>query len=388
MKNSLFIILSFFINIYCSQGQNEKTLYQNEKNPSLNLVLNGKIKSASHSIHNLETETNDSIFYMFNKNGLVEEIIKVNTYNVNSVYKNNKTHFVFENGRLISEITSDVLGINSYYNYDTNGNNVSVKYYFNKNLASEDSLEYDNKNRLTKYSKYAYAYYNRRDIFFSYKSEYLDFLETYQYDSLNNMIEKTMDNIRGKIYHKWIYFYDDNNNLIEEGKCDNYEGINSKTDCIYSPLEGFTYSKEGLKTSSIQHGQWFPHSTSTYYKYNEKRNLEEIKGFYINKDTVLGYHQVYQYDDYGNKIKEEDVVGDYFRLDYFDKYKYSILYYDDCQNIIQQDYFSSNNKLIQMVKYTYIYDSFNNYIRREKYVGKNKNNLSKILINEYILEYE
>ena len=115
-------------------------------------------------------------------------------------------------------------------------------------------------------------------------------------------------------------------------------------------------------------------------------NEIEAKGYYINKDTVLGYHYVYQYNKTGQQIKEEVKVGDYSSID-FVKYRTHITSFDNYDNIIQQGYYMVDNQVVKLIRYAYSYDSYGNWTKKEKFEGKNEQDLSIVAIDERVIEY-
>ena len=137
---------------------------------------------------------------------------------------------------------------------------------------------------------------------------------------------------------------------------------------LFNPLIGLNNKKYAI-------GNWSPHNTDTYYKYDDNGNEIEAKGFYITKkDTVLGYHYFYQYNDKGNKIKEDENFGKYRRIG-FEKYKTELIEYDNFQNIVLQEFIKSEGQRIKVLKYNYVYDDKGNWIERQKMEGKTSSDL-------------
>ena len=136
-----------------------------------------------------------------------------------------------------------------------------------------------------------------------------------------------------------------------------------------------------IKSFSI--GKWSPHNTDTYYEYDEFGNKIDVKGYHIRKDTILGYHYVFQYNENGQQTKKESKTG-YF----YDYNEYNTLFttYDDHKNITQQEYIR-NNQTVKMIRYVYTYDSYENWIKREQYEGETEENLSVKLVDEREIEY-
>ena len=361
------------------------------KNDDININLNGKIQFLKDSIYDIDIDKYEIFSYSFDTLGNPNTIYKMVVYlDTNFSDYNKTTSFSFKNGNLISKIDSgnnDINSLKTTFDYDINENVVSIRNYLYNNLVSADSIDYDEKNRLIKFSKYAYAYYQRQDIFFSDNSKYISYFETFQYDNSDNIILKTMNNIRNNVYHKYIYKYDENNNLIEEGSCNNYKGDYNETKCYYQPLVGYEYNEAGQKKRKFQFGNWSPHNTEEFFEYDENGKEIGVKGYYISTDTVLGFYITYQYDNYGNKIREEENTSNYkynYKIGY---YKYFINKYDDKQNIVATIFYSPNDEVINITEYIYIYDDFGNWIKKEEYIGEKENKLSKTLEQNRIIKY-
>lgn len=335
--------------------QNITTSYQNKLKTELSISLSGRVQLLRQSTYYYNSNSSDTIVYFFNNQGSPNKIIKTGRalFNPGS---GNKI-FDFENGNLISE-----------------------KYYENNTLLFGTDLMYDNKGRLIESSKFS----NNKNL--KRKAGKPNFIETYQYNNLGQLRAYTMDNISGEVFHKWVYKYDKNGNKIEEGSCENYKGINNPTFCNYKALHGYEYNDKNQLTKKFDIGKWSPHNTETYYQYDEHGNEIEAKGYYITNVTVLGYHFVYQYDEYGNRIREEEKYGNNSQIN-FDKYKYLIMQYDTNRNLVQKEYYASDDKQIKVIHFIYTYDIFENWIKREKYEGKTEFELSKIQVDDRVIEY-
>lgn len=335
--------------------QNMITSYQNKLKTELSISLSGRVKFLRESSYYTNSNSSDTISYFFNNQGSPTQIIKTDRafFNLGS----GKKIYDFENGNLISE-----------------------KYYENNTLLFGTNLKYDNMGRLLESTKYS----NNKNL--KRKAGKPNFIETYQYNSLGQLTAYTMDNISGEVFHKWVYKYDNNGNKIEEGSCENYKGINNPADCNYKALHGYEYNDKNQLTKKFDIGKWSPNNTDTYYQYDALGNEIEAKGYYITDVTVLGFHYVYQYDEYGNKIMEEQKAGHYRSIG-GDNYKYTRTQYDKYQNITQQEYLTSQNKLLKIVRYIYSYDSVGNWIKKEKLEGKTEQELSKVEVDDRTIEY-
>jgi len=351
----LFLVMTYMDFSLCYAQQILITSYQNKVNTELNLSLFGKVKYFKQFSNYPNTNSLDTITYIFNNQGLPVKIVK--TRRALFYPGIGEKIYDFENGNLISE-----------------------KYFENNTLLFGKNLKYDNRGNLIESSKYS----NNKNL--KRKAGKPVFIKTYQYDSLGLLTAYTMDNISGKIFHKWVYKYDNNGNKIEEGSCENYKGIKFPIECNYKALLGYEYDAKNQLIKKFGIAKWLPHNTDTYYQYNENGNVIEAKGYYITNVTVLGYHYIYQYDEYGNRIREEEKTGNYLKIG-FDNYKYLIMRYDMHQNLVQKEYYNANNIQIKVIRFNYSYDEFGNWIKREKYEGKTEFELLKTEVDVRTIEY-
>jgi len=426
MLEKKWIILLLFLTqyIFCNAQQEIITSYQNKEFKKLNIVLKGKVKNMkqiSYSPNKLcdtissfiddayyqnmrSGEVNeikcscDTIIYFFD-NYLSPKIIKYIDFYID--VSNRRTHsetvYMFENGNLISEISSrnGTALKETAYKYDLN-NNLIVKVKDLSSVVMIDSLEYDNNNNLIKIRTFRYGYTFKKSDFKKIKGQYvlkknkkiilestLYDSEEYQYDSFDHLISKTwINNSR-----KDIYIYDTLGNKIEEGRCENYKGA----ECKYTPSEGFVYDENNRKIRTFSIGDWKPSNTDTYYKYDEHGQEIELKSYdiYNKKDTVIGCHWTYEYDEHGQQIKEVLLVGRPYYLSSLVNTNYKILIttYDNYKNITKQEYYTADNQIGNVIRYVYTYDSYGNWIKKEEYRGKNEDELVKTKIKERKLEY-
>jgi hypothetical protein len=376
-----FILILIFPLFYSNVFSQEKvkTEYENDKYSKMNLSLNGQVKNLTVTTENLVSENNNQIEYYFDKNGQPIKIIEFSLgFDVMAHdLRNEKTVFTFENGFLISELNHIDEGLDGYkYTIDKEGNIIHEKSYIRNRLVAEEIFNYDSQNRLIKSIDYVYGFF--RDFSGERpenQKEFISMIETFTYDEMGNLIEDSMDNVKGNVYKKHLYKYDQNGNMIQEGWCKSYKGLSDKNKCNYQPSVGYEYNTKNELTKKYAIGNWSPHNTDTYYKYDDNGNEIEAKGFYITKkDTVLGYHYFYQYNDKGNKIKEDENFGKYRRIG-FEKYKTELIEYDNFQNIVLQEFIKSEGQRIKVLKYNYVYDDKGNWIERQKMEGKTSSDL-------------
>jgi len=386
IKNLIFTFL--FISSICI-GQKKNTIFYLEDNDKLNIVLNGKVEKIYIKNENVQYKSSDSIIYKFKKNGLPEKI----TYyglGFNAVFEklvNEEVQYEFKENKLLSKLNKLSFGNDGdIYEYDENLNLISEKNYMSNILVKETLLKYDNKNRKVEQSEYLYGGFSTYNPSTQEeKSKYLQEVEKYEYNSQDKVNVKTTFRFReNKTVQLTSYKYDENGNLIEEGNCISY----GEPNCEIKPVFGFVYNSKNLITKKFQFAKFSPHNTDSYYYYDEKGNEIEVKGFYIysEKEPILGYDYKYEYDIYGNKTKEEEIAGNYRSIG-FDKYKTQISKYDKFQNIISEEYITSEGSFIKIINKKYVYDKNGNWTKMETFEGKNKDELKLTEISNREISY-
>jgi hypothetical protein len=380
IKTNFILILIFQLFYLLGFSQEKaKTHYENDKYSKLNLSLNGQVEYLRETTENFFTENNEEIEYYFDKNGRPTQIIETSLgLDVMArELRNENTIFTFENGILISELNQVDEGLDGYtYTINDAGYIILEKFYVKNRLVSEEVFDYDLNNRLIKSIDYVYGFF--RDFTGDTpenKDGFISMIETFEYDEDGNLMEDTMNNVKGDIFKKHIFIFDTNGNLVEDGRCKNYDKLLDKKKCEYIPSTGYQYNQNNQMIKKYSIGDWSPHNTDTYYKYDNNGREIEAKGFYITKkDTVLGYHYIYQYDNNGNKTKEVEIVGRYRSIG-FDKYKTESIEYDKFQNITLQEFITLDGQRIKVVRYNYVYDDKGNWIERQKMEGKTSSDL-------------
>ncbi len=385
MKSKFYRIIASIILLFtfCSNFAQQKTTFNLSKNENLNVELFGKVKQLRVISKDLRNNVSDSLVYDFEANGTPVSIINFGL-GVDVIERRLKTeeiHYEFKNGKLISKlnkINTDLDG--EIYEYDKNWNVVLEKNYLKNILIKEIVSEYDPKNRIVKSAEYLYggfSDYNEKNQ--EGKANYLYQTDEFRYDNNNNLIIKTSQNLRNHFIERRIYKYDINNNNIEEGQCFLSE---VKGECNnYKPLFGYEYNSKNQLVKKFQLAKFSPHNTDEYHLYDNYGNEIESKGYYIYPDKfpILGYHFKYEYNEFGKKIKDVEVVGKYRSL-VFEKYKTEITKYDIQQNVVLEEYLTESGLPIKVVVKNYEYDKNGNWIKREIKEGKTYNDIKSIEI--------
>ena len=386
INNLVFIFI--FASSICN-GQKKNTIFYLEDNDKLNIVLNGKVETIYIKNENLQHESSDSLIYTFNKKGLPQKI----TYyglGFNAVFEklvNEEVEYIFKENKLLSKLNKLSFGNDGdIYEYDENLNLISEKNYMSNILVKETLSKYDVKNRKVEKTEYLYGgFSNYNPTTQEGKSKYIEEIEKYEYNSQDKIILKLTYRFReNKTVELTKYKYDQNGNLIEEGNCLSY----GKPNCEIKPLYGYQYNSKNLINRKFQLAKFSPHNTDSYYYYNEKGNEIEVKGFYIypEKEPILGYDYKYEFDEFGNRTKEEEVIGKYKSIG-FDEYRTQITQYDKFQNIVLDQYITSEGSTIKFINKKYVYDKNGNWTKMETFEGKNKEELKLTEISKREISY-
>lgn len=372
-------------------GQTRNTKFQLADEDKLTITLNGKVASAKVKNENVVGKFSDSLVYFFNEKGLPDKIIYYGLgldVILSKKLVNEEVHYTFKEGKLLSKLNKLSFGNDGdVYEYDENRNLILLKEYYTNILVKETSFKYDDKNRMTEKVEYlfgGFSDYNPKTQ--EGKSNYLREIEKYEYNSNDKVVLKLTYNFgENKAVEMTQYKYDEQGNLIEEGNCSSYGDPN----CIIKPLFAYQYNSKNLLIREYQLAKFSPHNTDQHYFYDDNGNEVEVKGIYIysDKESYVGYNYKFDYDKFGNKIKEQEIIGNY-RSFGFEKYKTQIIQYDNFQNMILDEFIASDGSYIKTVKKVYDYDKKGNWTKMEAYEGKNKNELKLVEISKREIKYK
>lgn len=365
------------------------TTFEYKDKQDLSVRLHGRVKTMAIRSENIEHHRVDSLFYTFDANGLVSEIIEIGQ-GVDVIERRlrlEKIRHKFQNGKLISKLNEAGDGLDGeIYQYDKDWNMVLEKSYMNGKLITETSSQYDHRNKVKEKIEYLYGGFSDYDERTQkHKTNYLYLVTNYLYDSNGNLVAKTEKDFKKKLTETTQYKYDSSGNLIEEGSCFTKD---EKTDCAYKPRFGYKYNFKNQLIKKFQLVQFSPHNTDEYFEYDEHGNQVDSKGFYIypGKEPIVGYHYKYQYDEFGNKITDQEVVGQYRSLD-FERYQTEKMSYDAYQNVTRVEYVSHSGSPIKVVSNRYTYDDTGNWITMEISEGRSHDDLKLKEIVTRKIEY-
>lgn len=216
----------------------------------------------------------------------------------------------------------------------------------------------------------------------------------YQFTSNFNLIDKDMNCY--DIDKSNICFYDRNGYILKDISYDSNYKIVFKLCYHYNLEENRVIWKQYTRNDLL---------FKTYRKYNEVENLEEeamylqngklhcrfvnkynnntnkIESICFDEEGIMVFKELFKYDNNGNN--NETIFLDYDEC-YEGKLSSIYNYYGDISEMFLYD---ANNTLIELKKYKYIYDQYDNWIKRTEYIYENKLLKNLTIINRNIKYY-
>lgn len=193
----------------------------------------------------------------------------------------------------------------------------------------------------------------------------IKFSTKFDYDNKGILIKEITHKGNQSFFEMIKYYYNDLGQCIEEHDYDREDRIGSKTFYEYDN----TGNKIRENFSSERSKDFNKLSVYVIYKYNNK-GFEIERSFYTaTAKGRLEFKRVFEYDNYGNIIKE-------YRYDQFGKLEYVYkYYYDKYNNILKREVFEDGEKS-HTTKNKYKYDRVGNWIKKEV---SNNGKLSEIV---------
>jgi len=389
----------------CFSQEQTITSYQNKDNQHLNIRLNGKVKFVKEFFYDPRNYCDTLLDYIYN---YVEQLGTRLEWQVEAYCRKDTIVYFFD----INLLPDSISFVAPYIEIDDIGGcdlkwalHTETYKFKNGKLISENSV-YPHSDGLTKYTYDSNDNIIRKIQYFKPNKKPYQ-IETYQYDTRGNLIEEASMIIEYKYTKTYMYTYDSNGNKIEEGYFVKYKRKKGE----YEPWGRLVYDENNRLIKEISIDNRIPYN-ERLYKYDEAGNKIDVKDYNIKKNAVLTYHIAYEYDKVGNKIDEKqyyfgnDTVlfyhnvyeynengqqtkeqTNYYLSDGTIKYKTLITKYDTNKNIALKEYYRDDNQAIWFVRCIYTYDAFGNWIKQERYEGKDEENLSIRLIKEREIEY-
>ena len=231
------------------------------------------------------------------------------------------------------------------------------------------------------------------------RSERGTLVESVIYDERGNRIEHINFKSTGDVDLKWVYKYDENNNLIR-----------SETYNIFDDLVGWSdieYDENGIEISRREMNRSVKGITNVNYKFGkdgyltdkitkdaqdniltrEKLEIDDagylIKKYVYDKNDKLMSEYNMQYDSLGNLINEEQVLEGYSRSDISYRYdsKGNLIVkdagyykqefkYDSRGNIVEEDLYDKDG--FRQQKFVYTYDQRDLLVDKVRYDSEDR----------------
>lgn len=354
----------------------------------VDIDLLGKVKEVKVEVHRKPGGPMESRTYLFDEHGEPLDILEI-TQGLNAFrmsLEGKKYHYIFKNGKLLSALNVGPEKDGEVFSYDSSGNRIFEKHYMSGILVKEIISGYYVSGRIKSVIEYLYGGFSDYDEKTEKdKDNYRNESKEYSYDDAGNLILVYTKNYRKNFREEEIFRYDSLNNLVEEGRC--YIPKEQDT-CNYRGLFGYIYNDKNQLIKKFDLAQFSPHNTDQIYVYDEKGNKTESIGYYLypENEPELGYHFKYEYDEYGNIIKDVEVVGEYRSLG-FERYKTEVTKYDEHQNIVLKEYLTENGDPVKIETFEYRYDKKGNWIKSEHREGKNYKDLKVTEVTKRRIKY-
>ena len=173
---------------------------------------------------------------------------------------------------------------------------------------------------------------------------------------------------KGKIVFKLCYHY----NLEEDRVIWNQytrNGLLFKTFREYNILENLEEEAMYLLNGKLH--------CRFVNKYNDDRN--KIESVCFDEEGIMAFKELYKYDDQDNEIETVFLDDDEcYEGKILSNYKYG-----DLSEMFSYD---TNNILIELKKFEYTYDQFNNWVKRTEYLYENES-LKNITVTKRNIKY-
>lgn len=309
LKYTAAVFCSIFLTYSCYSQAEHTDLYKDyfKINENAKSIKDAKIKSVLELY--IKGEQTDTVKYTeYDQNGnITRNITKTDTsLDKSGQYIYTNYTYIYKEGRLTEKIDSSAKDIKKHYiTYGDLGDITGEEIKIGAVLIKEIEYEYDNLSRLIESTS-------------NDKINKCKIIESYAYDSYNNLAKKTIKNECTGTKEKPVsitynYKYDNKSRIIEKQAI--YPNAGYK-------VISYQYSPDGKIISSYESAGSDTYD-NTKYSYDDKTNSVKIEKSEILGDLTKNSSGVIQNDKFGNRIEEK--------------------------------YFDSNGKLIFMVKNIYVY---------------------------------
>ena len=374
----------------------------------LNISLNGAVKSVVQTKIPFSLLKNDNS----SKNVQVEQQTwkfsptgHLSLCHINKTFMKSIIDYDFNNDRILSDDKYDSTDTIVYYGFNSIGRMCQA---INKNNSGKDTFEYDQNGHLTKLATYYWDINvliektitlnddgkpvrveerrkeNRNGLIG------IGTLDCYCYDERGNKVAHQMNN--HKVQWMDAFVYDSLNNMILEGRCNDYNGDNNSCKCKeFRASKGYEYDDQHNMIRKYSIGNWKPSGMDTYYQYDSAGREIESKHYDVKgTQRTFDRHIQTTYDSAGRIVKKEALVGEFRINESFFDYKMAVLEewsYDEHGNLVEHVGYLEKGKPFKIVRYQYEYDRQGNWVKRIRYEGKSKSSMTATEVLERQIEY-
>lgn len=359
-KEILILLLSICLGA-CKQKEIHTDYATIFAHKSEEIKLNGKVKSLKNTHYRIEkkfgvlkNEKCENIYiFNFDEKGKKIEMLEFFDDLSEEPYRK-ETYRYDDRGKLIQEESYEKGGKHHRHNYKHDDKNNLLEYtkYFNENFLIKHTYQYDEKgNRVEE------IHYDPNT-----NSE-IKWISKYEYDQKGNKIKAYFYNPDGSLYNRYTYKYDRKGTLIQETQY---------TDAFLENKYTYRYEEveESDKIKDIK-------SHDKYrYEFDDKGNLTKM--FYYYPDGTILSKDIFKYDERGNEI---EVI--LYRDNKILTYK-TTLRYDEKGNKIEEIMYYHDGSVTYSANKDYEYDSYGNWIKEIEY----RDGVGKYIIEREITYYE
>ncbi|MBR4787023.1 MAG: hypothetical protein IK013_03990 [Bacteroidales bacterium] len=336
---------------------------------------------------------------------------------INELFLKDSLVYDLNNARPLSKEDYDSTAWVAYYKFDASGllgqeGVVSV--------GRDIHFEYDKNKLLTRMS----TYYRNSDVMsekvitlndegkpvrvevFNYKDELksrkcpsdlgpsgvksVGIIDSYCYDDRGNMVAHQMHN--GKIQWMDYFVYDSLNNMIFQGRCDDYRGDNNCKCKGFRKNQGYEYDDRHNKIREYSIGDWKPSGSDSYYQYDSAGREIDYKHYDVRgTQRTFDRHIQTTYDSAGRIVRKEALLGSFLVNERIFNYMRDAVLeewaYDGQGNLEKQAVYQTLLKPSKIVRYQYSYDQHGNWVKRVRYEGSNEDSMTVTEILERKIEY-
>ena len=268
--------------------------------------------------------------------------ISVLSYGADEFYENTTLTYDAQ-GNATGYVTKDKAGNVTFsftLTYDANGNKTEQVRVYESGYTEIEKFEYDSENRNVRHERiwgadnadnaeiYEY-FYNAEGLLIKETCSYMSggqrqlLCYEYEYDSEGKLL--TADILQNGVKSNAIYYYDNNDNLTKCVEEDEFGKVNTIS---------YFYDENGnvIKGTYVvidEDGDLVLDNT-TEYTYNDRglvENKSHVSINYLTPDYSMEIRHEYEYDEYGNIIKE--AYSDSYGSASVEEYRFSLVFITD-----------------------------------------------------------